>query len=379
MPRCLDWNLIGILVSSIIIIACLLVQYFHADFTTSLPCNSPPSTSFMSLANATATVQQMMNLPARHRVLICTSGTYVEHFIEALAALAAAKVPISIILPTSSTVISRLKQVQIANITTDDAIGANFIVVDDVAFLFRGFFTDYGDADATLLTTISGSLCSGALEDIVSFFNFRYLAARGAVGAIVPLGLHAKTSVVAPLQIGTSREMMYFFHNPDGDGDPIRVSSSGLLPESLYLNAGKGPHANVSIFCDRMPSPAVSANFSLFRAIIRVLIAVRHMDVGRHGFRINLLIPAAEAERDASRWLNATAAFAHAELRLYDGPWSGPTFIVIGERAFVFSHALTDQEFDTRGFHMSTNSTEVVRNLTDLWNEVWSKAARYIF
>jgi hypothetical protein len=247
-------------------------------------------------------------------------------------------------------------------------------VIDNSAFLFQHLWEESPEANNSVLLTEIRE-CNGAVLDLVSFFNFRYLALRATrKPRIIPLSSHAKTSVIAPLKIGKSDDILYFFHNPDEYGDPVRIASSGILPATFYGNTQK-PVADVSVFCDHIPAPAAGNGFSLFTVIKRVLIALTS---ATPGLSVRFLVPEKWAEGNSSRWLNATVAFRQAELRLYTPEWEGSNFIVIEKRAFVFSHGVKDEEFRRLGFHWATNSSSVVARLNEFWNDVWENATSYV-
>jgi hypothetical protein len=255
------------------------------------------------------------------------------------------------------------------------ATSANFVVVDNSASFYSGVFSDFSRTKVTLLTKIED--CSGAVSDLASFFNFRFLNSTGKPPSVIPLSSQAKTSLIVPLSLSGTNESLYFFHNPDDAGDPVRISSSNLLPQTFYANVKSGPRENVSIFCDRMPRPGndTEFDFSLFTVIRRVLITLSSSGPGPPFLRF--LVPESWADTNSARWINSTAVFEHAVIRLYDDRWEGPNFVTIGNRSFVFGHALDDATFQTLGLHMATNSHEVLGGLTRFWESIWANATEY--
>jgi hypothetical protein len=195
--------------------------------------------------------------------------------------------------------------------------------------------------------------------------------------SVIPLSYQAKTSLIVPLFVDGTNESFYFFHNPNDGGDPIRISSGDFLPQTFYTNANNAPRENVSIFCNRIPRPRndTEFDFSLFTVIRRVLITLSSSD--RNPPFIRFLVPESSAATDDVRWINSTAVFPHAEVRLYDGKWEGPNFVTIGRRAFVFGHSLDDATFQTLGLHMATDSREVLAPLAHFWDRVWANATEY--
>jgi hypothetical protein len=280
-----------------------------------------------------------------------------------------------VILPSNDTAIAALSRASVTNATRDVNVSGNFIVIDDSAYLVGHLF-DAAPYSQLLFTTIASS-CHTAVIDLVSFFNFRYrhLTTKHAP-VIIPLSSHAKTSLIVPLKITGTDQTLYFFHNPGDSGEPVRIASGDFLPSTFYLSAGIGKSAstNVSIFCDKIPSPASANPFSLFTVIKRVLITLTNSKGDAY---LRFLVPKKWAATDESRWLNSTAAFENADVRLYDGEWEGSNFITVGGRAFLFSHSLDDASFQRLGFHVSTNHTGVVATLSAFWETVWRNATNY--
>jgi hypothetical protein len=293
--------------------------------------------------------------------------------LSALSRAAARGVLVSVILPPNGT--AALSAAAVTNVTADPNASANFFVIDDSAYLAAHLF-ETGNYSQVLFTQLANG-CPDAIADIVSFFNFRYrnLTAK-ARPAILPLSSHAKTSLIAPLKISDTNQTLYFFHNPGDLGEPVRIASGDFLPLTFYLSAGAGVAANtnISIFCDKIPSPAGVDSFSLFKVIKRVLITLTNS--GGHAC-LRFLVPERWASLDESRWLNSTAAFDKADVRLYNSTWEGSNFIVVANRVFLFSHSLDDASFQRLGFHLSTNHTAVFHTLSGFWDSVWWNATRY--
>jgi hypothetical protein len=364
-----DVNLIGILVSSIIICICLLIEYLHTDFAISLPCDSPPTVTFLPLANITAVLVSKIN-SSQQRILIYASGSYPNDFLGPLQAAKDRSVLVSLIVPQNEAIATSIKTSGL-NVTQDPNASANFVVIDDTAYHVPHLF-ESENYSKVLFTSLPS--CSGAVSDLVSFFDFRYRNLTDAhPPRIISLSSHAKTSLIAPLKIGGTSDTLYFFHNPDGSGDPVRISSADLLPQTFYLNTAD-PKANVSIFCDHVPSPTAGDGFSLFTVVKRVLIALTNAD---DPLSVRLLVPRRWAAGNHSRWLNATVAFRQADMRLYDERWEGANFIVIENHAFVFSHGIKDEAFRLLGFHMATTAKGVVDKLNQFWDNVWENATTY--
>jgi hypothetical protein len=194
---------------------------------------------------------------------------------------------------------------------------------------------------------------------------------------VISLSSQAKTSLIVPLLLNETNESLYFFHNPDDAGEPVRISSGNFLPDTFYAKANSATRENVSIFCDTVPSPrnGTEFDFSLFTVIRRVLITLSSGD--GNPLVIRLLVPQSAAATDDWRWINSTAVFPNAVIRLYDGRWEGPNFVTIGTRAFVFGHSLDDATFQTVGLHMETNTSQVLAGLAGFWEGISANATNY--
>lgn len=357
-------SLLGVIVASLFICFALIIEYDHTlDDPTSV-CDKVPSVRFDRVSALIPEIVEAINL-AKKRVLVSADGTTVDNFLRALQGAESRGVLVSLIMDEGSS-----QTIDLKNITRGN-IGCGYIVVDQQAYIFKGGFA--AEDTMTVLTSISE--CETAVKDIVGFFNFQYLRLRGEVPKTVPISMQAKTSLIKPLRVD-SNETLYFFHNPSSDGDLIRISTTDILPPSLYANANTEPQTNISVYSDDVPVPSIKVESNLFTVLKRILIKVSKDT--RSTVNVRLLVPKKYMSTEKSRWINGTAAFNLADVRLYDSEWTGPNFIEVGGRVFLFSHTLNDGEYHNQlGFHMSTNSTKVVESVKQYWNQVWDTAEVY--
>jgi hypothetical protein len=168
----IDVNFLGTVLASFVIITCLVVQYYHTDFTPGLECAFSPTVWFLPLDNVTQFVLSAINASTT-RVLIFASGTNVFPFLATLGA-AAARVKVSVLMPQNETSNASLHSHSVTNVAAHAAAtSADFVVIDNSAYVYSGVFADFSATRLTLLTKIEG--CSGAVGDLASFFNFRFL------------------------------------------------------------------------------------------------------------------------------------------------------------------------------------------------------------
>ncbi|OHT06954.1 hypothetical protein TRFO_24923 [Tritrichomonas foetus] len=167
-------------------------------------------------------------------------------------------------------------------------------------------------------------------------------------------------------------ETFYFFHNPSVYGDPLRISTADLIQSTLYLNANSEFTQNISFFSDKIP-PYTNKEFSFYQVFTRVLMA----GSSTLPIYIKYLVP--EGQEIDNPWINTTAALSSTRIRLYKESSVGAQFMLIGNRAFVFSHSLCDDDVESNlGFHYSTNLSEIVKTLRNYFDTVWESSQKYV-
>lgn len=355
---------VGLLtLSTIILCTSLLLSYVDLSNLFNSQCSTSPNTTVLAISDAIDVVNAAI-FSSQTRVLIAADGSNITYMLPSLTNATSRGIPISVIMPRDS---EHLRRIGVSNITIAN-ISFGFVVVDDNAYIFSGVFPDNLQR-LTALTQISECAC--AVDDVVGFFNFQFLRINNLVPSVVPINMHARTSLIKPLKLGTNGSL-YFFHNPVEVGDPLRIATSTFLAQSLYINANENPMANISLYVDDVPAPNKGVDPSLFTVLKRILIKVSKDTGEANDIYIRLLLPSRGNTTDAQRWIKSISAFRNADVRLYDNVYEGVNFIEVGGRIFLFSHTLNDGSDTTPiGFHMSSNNTEIVSSLVSFWNSVW--------
>jgi hypothetical protein len=316
--------------------------------------------------------ENISKLQCRKRIIICASGNIVDddNLFDFMTNAKENGVLVSIMMPDDPIAMKKLSEAGINNVTVFP-VSFNFVVVDDFAFVYSGPFSDPNNKT----TVIGFENCRTAVNDLVNFYEFQWLNATGSLKTIRKVKGQARTSVIQPLKVESSTNTLYFFHNPRGRGDLIRMATEDIIPRSIYNNANIGPRADVWVFCDRIPAPSIDYRFSFSKVFKRVLLMEAYKE---NGLRIKFLVPKTRSDAYETRWLNATNALNNSEIRLYEDELKGPNFIIVGQRAFVFSHSMSDVVVANEvGLHLATNVSQVVEGLTNFWNQTWSSATLY--
>jgi hypothetical protein len=275
---------------------------------------------------------------------------------------------VSFLIPENATAAKKvLNDNGFNNITTAN-VSVSFIVTDNTALMYCPLFENRTESYKKHSYLYIGK-CSTAIDDIINYFNFQWIAASGQASRIKKLSDMAKTSATIPLYINESRESLYFFHNSPYGGEVGRLGTSDMIPEVIY----KTP-VDIYLFLDSIPSlnnDQIGKSVSFFTVFKRILIAKKH--------NIFYLVPNISVENH-KRWLNATAAFSSAQIRLYDAQDIGPNYMLIGNRTFIFSHSLKGKVVDEQiGFHFSTNSEQFAKAMKTKYREVWNNSTPYMY
>ena len=362
---------VGILaISSLVLCASLVFSYVDISKSVEPQCSVPPKTFIVNITEAINQVNSAI-FSSKSRVLVAADGLNVSCALEALKNATKRGVPVSVIMNEDS---QELRNAGVTNITVGN-LSFGFVVVDTAAFVFSGVFADSANR-LTALTHITE--CSWAVDDVAGFFDFQYLRLNDRIPHIVPIDMHAKTSLIKPLALHPNSSM-YFFHNPVECGDPLRIATSNFLPQSLYIDANEKPMSNISLYVDDVPAPNNGTNPSLFTVLKRILIKVSKDSGPAKNIFVRLLVPKSGNTTDKQRWIRSIASFNNADVRLYEDTYKGVNFIEVGGRVFIFSHTLNDgPDANQLGFHMSTNSTDVVDTVTAFWNTMWTSATPFV-
>ena len=202
---------VGILaISSLVLCASLVFSYVDISKSVEPQCSVPPKTFIVNITEAINQVNSAI-FSSKSRVLVAADGLNVSCALEALKNATKRGVPVSVIMNEDS---QELRNAGVTNITVGN-LSFGFVVVDTAAFVFSGVFADSANR-LTALTHITE--CSWAVDDVAGFFDFQYLRLNDRIPHIVPIDMHAKTSLIKPLALHPNSSM-YFFHDPV-DGAP---------------------------------------------------------------------------------------------------------------------------------------------------------------
>ena len=367
-----DHHLLGIIISSFVVCLCSIMTYFGLKETILQGCNENPVANFSDMNSANLMISNEI-LNAKRQIFISAYNVSYkavnEIYLGPLKLALENGAKLSIIISESDLetelVLDLFRSNQINNVTLAN-VSVGFVVIDDKAFMFNELFSSY-ESRTSLITEFNN--CDACVQDILSFFNYQWKRIQKKLPDIIPIKYHAKSSLISPFHLPSDEETFYFFHNPTLSGDPLRISTSDLITSTLYANAYSQTHKNVSLFSSVLP-PYTGLSFSLYQIFSRILMATDDP-----GFSIKYLIPKSEKY---SPWINSTAALSGSEIYLYDNSSTGPQFILIGNRVFVFSHPLNDVDIENNiGFHYSTNSSIIVQKVQNYFDECLKSSEIY--
>ena len=368
----MDINLFGVIIASVILIISMSVSYSITRDQVETSCDKCPifveSENWVNFDNR---VRRAINESVKRVVVAATSPSeeiISSFYLDSLKTAKASGAYISFLIPENSSSTKKLLNEKGFENVTFANVAVSFIVTDDTALMYCPLFENRtGISKKHSYLAISS--CKTAIDDIVNYFNFQWLAATGKDSRIKKLSDMAKTSVTIPLYINKTQESMYFFHNSPFGGEAGRIGTSYIIPEIIYNTP-----VDIYLFLDSIPSlnnDQIGKSVSFFTVFKRILIAKKH--------RINYLVPNISID-NSRRWLNATAAFSSAQIRLYDAEDIGPNYMLIGNRTFIFSHSLKGKVVDEQiGFHFSTNSVDFATKLKSKYKEVWKSSTPYTY
>lgn len=373
--KCIDINLLGIIISSCIICICIILSYFDCREPKYPKCNSIPTVEITNQTDKFHMIISDAIKESKNKINIAASGfsptiykKYYKHLLNE-ATSRGVKVTILICEHSKKELRSCLQKSKIKIISGNISMG--FAVIDNISFMFNEILRDSSNS-YSLLTTFFD--CDIASNDMNTFFEYQVMKINNELPSIVPIKQHAKASVINPIyfvnQNSDNDQTLYFFHNPLNLGDPLRISTSNLIMSTMFLNSNESPKQNVSLFSDAIP-PYTNYGFSFYQTFTRVLMA---NTMNSDNIKIFYLAPQSENVNFSSNWwLNTTAAFDNAIVNLYYEEYKGLNFIIVGDRAFVFSHSIDDCIVQYNlGFHYSTNAIKIVNYLSSFFNDVYS-------
>lgn len=369
-----DINLLGIIISSCVICICVIFSYFDCQEPKQLECNSEPTIEISNQSNLFNQIISSAIVNSKSVIKIAannfSSTIFRTYYKSQLSEASKRGVKVTILISESlrQEINNCLKISKIKVISSNTSMG--FAIIDKAVYIFNEILNDASDSHS-LLTTFYD--CDMVHADISSFYDYQIMKINQKLPYVIPIKQHAKTSVTRPMKLpikvksnnSNIPQTFYFFHNPISLGDPLRISTSNLIQSTIFYNSNKWPKDNVSLFTSLIP-PYTNNNFSFYQTFTRVLMA--------NTVNILYLIPKSELSRNSSiPWLSTTAAFENAQVYLYNEEFKGPNFIVIGNRAFVFSHPIDDNNVQYNlGLHYSTNSSQIVNLLLSFFKDVYA-------
>jgi len=366
-----DGNLIGIVLSSLSISLCIFLSIHTVQGVVPKPCVDFPH--LVDNTNRTYFIRTIIRKmgEAKKRIVVATTRAdpymFEARILNALSIAHRNGAYISFIFCSESYVTDSLKNAGFLNITIAP-IASNFLIVDEFAIFLCSPF-DYILDQNENHTCLTFSDCITAVDDLMGFYDYQWRLANNLQTNVQRLKQRALTSLINPVRINDTFDTFYFFHNSPHVGETLRISTSDFLP-SIILNS---PYP-VSIFLDDIPSLIDDQNeydMSFFIIFKRFLSSQKHT--------IRYLIPS-NTTTVPKQWLDTTAAFSKARIRLYDQKSSMTNFLIIGNRTFVFSHKLKGKSvtLDT-AIHFSSNSSVFSNDLRNYFDYVWSISKPYYF
>lgn len=370
----IDNNLLGIIVSSFIMSFCFIVSCLEAREQQRLSCNSIPEFFFSKdPSEFHLKIAEEINKSFKEIYIAAYNISFSNINQFYLSALKSAKnkgVSISILIPEDycNSSISFFNNHSIANVyCANNSMGV--AIIDNNAYLFNDIFSDTNN-HYSLLTSFNH--CEIAVQDIKSFFLFQILRIANKLSKIVSITHHAKSSLIWPFYLPSKSgedksSTFYFFHNPAKYGDPLRISTYDLIQSTVYFNSNTAPKKNISLFASKIP-PYTDLIYSFYQVFTRVVMnnQEHHNDIF---FRY--LVPQSQNTSE-NWWMKTTAALQNTEIRLYDDSLIGSNYMIIDNRAFVFSHPIDDSIVNENlGFHYSTNSSDIVKVLQDHFDDIF--------
>ena len=367
----IDYNLLGIFLSSIVIIISIFTTIYSGNNIQLKKCDQIPT--LKTFYPNSSFIEYITNIFANsnNRILICS--TNIESFYgepEILLSLKEALlngVYISFIFSKESYLTDILRQNGFFNISIYD-ISINYIITDDSSLFLCSPF-DFNYLFNNPKTCLNFNSCQTAIEDLINLNNFIFLKSKKLLPFVNSINMQSKTSLINPLFINNSKDSLYFFHNSPKISEIGRIGIESFF-DSILMNSP----FNISIFLNHIPSLIDDQLFypiSFFTLFKRFLSTQTHI--------IQYLIPYND-NLIPHQWLDTTAAFIKAKIKLYNITTTLSNFIIIGNRTFIFSHDLLGKNIlNYSSLHFSTNSSIFTYHLKKYFNNIWNKSITYSF
>lgn len=356
-----DFNLIGIIFSTIFIGLCLLLPpKTIKDENWQQKCDILPN--FLLNDNFSNVYTKIINAINNSKNEILVMSQYAnnqiltEYFQEPFKIAIDRGIKISFIMPNDLNLTYQFLSSIGATNFSFSYFNTGFIVIDNEAIYYPNFLHNVTDHECYLHI----SNCSTLVNDFKVFFNYHWLQLHNKAPKVYPMSLQAKTSIVYPLPIDHTNSSLFMFHNPTNSGEPIRVATESVLTAILYrIPSG----SNIYLFSSYQQSLESDLSFSFFSLFKRILMANNNP--------IYYLFPISTVfSNESRRWLKAISAFPSAHINLYEGI-QPPDMIITDDFIFFFSHPMADDIVANNvGFHLATNNSDIVKSAKIFFKEV---------
>ena len=365
----IDYNLLGILISSLLLIISMAISYTDTNHDVQSDCKKCPTLNIsQNLQEFDNTITNIIS-NSRTRVIVASPNSdqlsLTTDYINAFKNAQNNGAILSFFISENSSIESQLRNNGFTNITVSK-IDYSLLLCDNQAILYSPLFITNNDKS---IAYIAMKDCQTGIDDIANYYNFQWLAANNKNKRIQKIKDMAKTSLTIPLYINNGDESIYFFHNSPYGGEVGRYDTSAVLPSIIYNT----PY-NVSVYLDAIPSlndDQIGYSISFFTMFKRLLIANQH--------KVRYLVPESCLD-NMKHWLDATAAFSDADIRLYKNNQLYPNYIILGERIFILSHDMKGKTVDEQiGFHFSSNDKLLSDSLQENFDAIWNISEKYTY
>lgn len=379
MGKCVyfDINIAGIFITFVVTAISMYASYSETAHDATTSCKRSPAFITSEWNDFDKRIRNSIN-NAKTRVNVMFSGTYdistIHLYYEEFKNANKSSATVSFIVSDNTTFNNLTASGFNANF--DETILIDFIVIDNQALLYSPAFKNYSKFNDSMpkASYIEIQDCETGLDDIVGFYNYKWNYSPNTVNNIRTIAEMAKTSITMPLFFENTNESFYFFYNNrNGEiGQVGRLSTDLIIPRVFSAAIG-----DIYIYLDAIPQ--CTSQSSSFYTIFQTKL-IDQANNYTNNYTIRFLLPDPKDDIISRKFLNATAAFSNANISLYNDTYLGSNYIILPDRAFVFSHSLKGALVENNtGFHFCSNGTEFMTQLKKHFNETWNVSEHYHF
>ena len=359
------YNLAGLCVATLVFACGLFVSAKNTQILTHQHCPSPPDVYFTSnhksLHQKVAEAVRNAKKFVQFSMYDVNESLFVSEYLEACKTATKNGAHVRFLLKTDIT------KTLIAAGLTDftvyddrlDPLWTDSVIIDSTSYIIPSFASTSAPA---ILQVVVLRKCPPIAREIQGFSEFFLRVNNRSLPDVIPPSIYGSSSPVRPTLVDDG-SVMYMFYTPDVIVSPLRVNEKDVLGDLLASNPKE-----LLIYTDQTPGvprvqwrkgDAFSLHIQLKTLVSLNKTKVKYLTAKDMFMNYGML------------------AWPKFQLRVCDGNFTGPQFIVSDDAVYLFSVPVGGETEKFNKFfsvNLYSNGQELRNKLVDMFYQVWNNS-----